>query len=73
LYKVTEREITIDEVIEKHQKGQLVECFGAGTAVIINGVKNIEYKGKNYSIPVDEKLQIGPVSHRIRNGILAIQ
>ena len=23
--------------------------------------------------PVDEKLQIGPVSNRIRNGILAIQ
>lgn len=60
-------------MIERHQKNQLVECFGAGTAVIVSGVKNIEYKGTNYNIPVDEKLQIGPVTHRIRNGILEIQ
>jgi branched-chain amino acid aminotransferase len=50
-----------------------LECFGAGTAVIISGVKNIEYNGVNYKIPVDDKLQIGPISYKIRSEILAIQ
>jgi branched-chain amino acid aminotransferase len=72
-YKVSERKIFIEEVIERQKKGELLECFGAGTAVIINGVKNIEYRGVNYSIPFDEKLQIGPISAQIRQKILDIQ
>lgn len=47
--------------------------FGAGTAVIVNGVRNIEYKGVQYNIPIDEKLQIGPISYKIRQKILDIQ
>lgn len=47
--------------------------FGAGTAVIVNGVRNIEYKGVQYNIPVDEKLQIGAISYKIRQKILDIQ
>ena len=62
-YKVSVRKITIDEVVERQKKGEVMECFGAGTAVIVSAVKNIEYKGVNYSIPVDPTLQIGPVSH----------
>lgn len=47
--------------------------FGAGTAVIVNGVRNIEYKGVQYNIPIDEKLQIGAISYKIRQKILDIQ
>lgn len=50
-----------------------MEVFGAGTAVIVNGVRNIEYKGVQYSIPVDENLQIGAISYKIRQKILDIQ
>ena len=70
---MSERKIYIEEVIERQQRGELIECFGAGTAVIVNGVKNIEYKGVNYAIPVDEKLRIGPISYQIRSKILDIQ
>lgn len=52
-YKVSERRISIHEVIERHSRGELIESFGAGTAVIVNGVNNIEYAGTNYKIPVD--------------------
>jgi branched-chain amino acid aminotransferase len=72
-YRVTERKIFIQEVIERQKKGELLECFGAGTAVIISGVKNIEYRGVNYNIPVDDKLQIGPISFQVRQKILDIQ
>ena len=50
-------------MIERQKKGEVLECFGAGTAVIVSAVKNIEYKGVNYNIPVDPKLQIGAVSY----------
>lgn len=35
----------IDEVMERNKKGELLECFSAGTAVVIGSVKNIEFKG----------------------------
>lgn len=60
-------------MVERQQKGELLECFGAGTAVIVSGVKNIEYNGVNYKIPVDDKLQIGPISYKIRQKILDLQ
>jgi branched-chain amino acid aminotransferase len=72
-YKISERKIFIDEVVERHKKGELLECFGAGTAVIVSGVKNIEYNGVNYKIPVDDKLQIGPISYKVRQSILDLQ
>lgn len=36
--------------MERYQKGELLECFGAGTAVIISGVKEIEHKGIKISL-----------------------
>lgn len=51
------------EVIERHKKGELLECFGAGTAVIVNGVNNIHYQGKDYPISIDPTLNIGKISH----------
>lgn len=71
-YKVSERKIYIQEVLERHAKGELLECFGAGTAVIISGVKEIAYKGQKVQL-MDDKSLIGPISHEIRNKILGIQ
>ena len=51
----------------------MLECFGAGTAVIVSGVRNIEYDGVNYNIPVNDKLQFGPISYKIRQKILDLQ
>ncbi|WP_250668441.1 aminotransferase class IV, partial [Escherichia coli] len=35
---VTERKISIDELIEAHQSGELEEIFGTGTAAVISPV-----------------------------------
>jgi hypothetical protein len=32
------------------------EAFGAGTAAIVNPVKTLVYKGKDYDLPIDEKV-----------------
>jgi len=71
-YKVTERKVLITELIDRYKTGEFIECFGAGTAVIIGGVKEIEYKGTKLRL-LEENQLIGPVSHEIRDKILGIQ
>ncbi len=46
------RPIKIDEIIQAHQTGELKELFGAGTAVVVNKINSIGYKGKRYNLPV---------------------
>ncbi len=60
-------------MIERIKNGELLECFNSGTAVIIGSVKNIEFKGENYKISIDEKLKAGPITASIRNDIVGIQ
>lgn len=60
-YKVTERKILISEVIERFKKGELIESFGAGTAVIVSGVKEMEYNGTKVTL-LNETDGIGPIS-----------
>ena len=61
-----ERTITIEEVLERRKDGSLLECFTTGTAAIIGSVKNIEYKGVDYEMPIDEHLQAGIETFKIR-------
>lgn len=49
-YKVTERLIDIEEIIQGIQSGEVTECFGTGTAAVISPVGVIGYKGKDYTI-----------------------
>lgn len=49
-YKVSERKISVDEVIKAGKKGNLKECFGTGTAAVISPVGTLNYKGQNYEI-----------------------
>ncbi|MEP6647334.1 MAG: branched-chain amino acid aminotransferase [Saprospiraceae bacterium] len=42
-YKVSEREISIEEVLEKYRAGELVEVFGTGTAALVANVDAISY------------------------------
>ncbi|MBS3756137.1 MAG: branched-chain amino acid aminotransferase [Desulfobacterales bacterium] len=49
-HPVTERRITIDEVMAAHEAGKLQECFGSGTAAVISPVGEIKYKDKQIKI-----------------------
>ena len=49
-YTVTERPITIDEIIEASNNGSLEEAFGAGTAVGIAMIQAIGYKNSNIHV-----------------------
>lgn len=49
-YPVSERRISIDEVVEASGNGTLDEAFGTGTAAVISPVGLIRYKDKDYVI-----------------------
>jgi len=68
--KVTERPITIDEVIDTVRSGDMKEIFGTGTAAVISPVGLISFKEKSYQVR-DGK--VGEYSLRLYDEIVGIQ
>lgn len=69
-YKVTERRISIQEVIEAADNGTLNEAFGTGTAAVISPIGELYFEDKKIKIN-DEK--IGPVAQKVYDTITGIQ
>ncbi len=67
---VSERRISIDELIAAHEAGKLQEMFGSGTAAVISPVGEVMYKDKVMKIG-DGK--VGKWSQKIFNAITDIQ
>jgi len=75
-FKVSERKITMSEIVKAIDEGRMIEAFGAGTAAVVSPIKAISYKGKELSIPLnkeDSSASIGPLAKRIADSILDIQ
>ena len=51
--KITERSVSLDEIISEYKKGNLLEVFGTGTAAIISSVGSLGYK--------DLEMKLNPV------------
>ncbi len=68
--KVTEREITINEVVAAAQDGTLKEMFGSGTAAVISPVSHFRYKSQDFMV-ADGKT--GKVAHRLFDEITGMQ
>ena len=47
---IVERDITIDEVVDAYDKGNLIGVFGTGTAAIISSVGWLTYKNKQMTL-----------------------
>lgn len=67
-FEVTERPITIDEILEADKNGTLEEAFGTGTAVGIAYIQAIGYKDKNIHVS-DES----PVAKDVNDTLNAIK
>jgi branched-chain amino acid aminotransferase len=50
-YKVEERKITVEELVEGLKSGRVKEAFGAGTAATIAHIELIGHAGHNYYLP----------------------
>ena len=68
--KVTERQITIDEVIETAKSGEMKEMFATGTAAVISPVGEFSYRDQMYSIAGGG---VGEWSQKLYDEILGIQ
>ena len=52
-YKITQREIAIDEVMQSGQTGRLTEAFGTGTAAVAAPVERIVYQNRDIRLSTD--------------------
>jgi branched-chain amino acid aminotransferase len=58
-YNVTERMITLQEVIEGYETGRLLEIFGTGTAAVISSVGRLRYKDLEMKWSDEEAGELG--------------
>ncbi|HVJ48015.1 branched-chain amino acid aminotransferase [Desulfitobacterium sp.] len=68
--KVSERQISIEEVFEAHTKGELEEVFGSGTAAVISPVGELSWKGQKIAI---NNNQTGEFSQKLFDYITSVQ
>jgi branched-chain amino acid aminotransferase len=68
--KVSERQISIDEIIDGCKSGSLKEMFATGTAAVVSPVGEIFYMGKDYKIGNGST---GEFSERLYKEIIDIQ
>ncbi len=67
---VSERKISIDEVLQAHLAGTLKEVFGSGTAAVISPVGEIKYGDELIKIGDGS---VGPLSQRFYDSLTDIQ
>lgn len=68
--QVTERTISIEEVYQAYQNGQLKEVFGTGTAAVISPVGQLKWNDKIMEI---NNGKIGEISQRLYDTLTGIQ
>ena len=68
--KVSERPISIDEVIATAKQGTLAELWGTGTAAVVSPVGELGYKGDKIVINGG---QTGPLTQKLYDAIVSIQ
>ena len=69
-YKVSERPISIDEIVEADKNGQLKESFGTGTAAVISPIGQLKYGGNIMEI---NNGKIGEISQKLYDNLTGIQ
>jgi branched-chain amino acid aminotransferase len=68
--KVTERSLSMDEIVSAAAKGHLQEAFASGTAAIVSPIGKIAYRGNEYTF---QDGSVGALTRRLYNEILQIQ
>jgi len=67
-YTVEDRLLSIAEIADAYWRGQLQECFGAGTAAVVSHVSSITWRDRKLELPaVDDTTR--PVATRLKNYI----
>jgi len=68
--RVSERQITIDEVVAAADDGRLREVWATGTAAVISPVGELAYQGRRIVV---NQGRIGELAQKLYDTIVAIQ
>ena len=69
-YKVSERRISVDELIEALKNGKLEEAWGCGTAAVVSPIGRFCYNDVEYDV---NNGQIGEVTQKLYDTLTGIQ
>ena len=69
-YKVEERDLSIDELMEAGRTGQLKEAWGTGTAAVISPIGELGYEGEKIRI---HDFKTGPLTQKLYDTLTGIQ
>jgi branched-chain amino acid aminotransferase len=73
-WKIEERAISVDEIVEAAKSGALKEAFGMGTAAVVSQIDTIGHQGTNYAVPAPKDgmaMEIKKMLNDIRMGRVA--
>jgi len=70
-YKVEERRLSIDEVVNAYNDGKLDEAFGSGTAAVVQNIKSITYRDLTMEIKDPSNLEVANLAREQIKGIRA--
>ena len=69
-YKVDERRLPLDEVLEAARTGDLKEAWATGTACVVSPIGLLKYRGVEHTINGDK---VGELSQRLYDAIYGMQ
>ena len=69
-YNVEQRDISITEILDAHNKGDLKEIFGAGTAAVVSYVNKMAYRDTVITLDADQ-YEISPKIKEALTGTIA--
>lgn len=69
-YKVSERLISVDELLSAAQSGKLEEAWGTGTAAVVSPIGHLFYKDVDYTVSNNE---IGQLTQKLYDELTGIQ
>ncbi len=69
-YKVTERLVSVEEIVKAAKDGKLEEAWGTGTAAVVSPIGHLFYDGVDYTVS-DNK--IGELTQKLYDELTGIQ
>lgn len=69
-YKVSERLVSVDELMAAAENGKLEEAWGTGTAAVVSPIGHLYYEGKDHIVSNNE---IGELTQRLYDELTGIQ
>ena len=69
-FSVSERRVSVEELLEAQEKGTLEEAFGSGTAAVISPIGSLSWSGKEFTVADGG---IGKLSQALYDQLTGIQ